>query len=270
MARYTILMTACINPNGMPFTYLQDVNEREEQYIKAINHYLEHTNFDIVFCNNSGEDISDKIKTNTKRFEYLTFQGNSFDHHLGKGYGEMIILKYALSHSQFIKNSDYIIKITGRLIVSNLIQSIYTTNLIWLFKKNKLYFTDINRDSKLIDSRCFIANKYFFERSIINGYKLNDFKEYYFEHLLFDEVNSFNMRNNVCLFYPNLAFLGISGSTGVRYRPEKKTLLQKLSSFRDYCKVLKMEEGLSKPRYFYLSIISLFIRIVKIFVRRLS
>lgn len=269
MARYTILLTACINPNGMSFTFLQDVAEREKQYIQAINYYLEHTKYNVVFCNNSGEDISRKIKTKTNRFECLTFHGNGYDRNLGKGYGEMLILKYVLSHSQFIRKSDYIIKITGRLIVTNIIQSIYTTNLIWLFLKSKIYFTAINRDKKLIDSRCFIADKYFYESCITNGYKLNDTNGYYFEHLLFDEVNNLNLQNKVCLFYPNLKFLGMSGSTGVFYMPEEKTYLQKLIDLREYCEILKKNGNLSIFRFFYLSVMSFSVRIIKSVVRRI-
>jgi len=253
----------------MSFTFLQDVVERENQYIEAINYYLEHTKYNVVFCNNSGEDISGKIKIKTNRFECLAFQGNGYDRDLGKGYGEMLILKYALCNSQFIKKSDYIIKITGRLIVPNLIQSIHTTNLIWPFVKSKIYFTAINRDLKLIDSRCFIADKYFFESYILNGNKLNDTNGYYFEHLLFDRVNDLQMQDKLCLFYPTLTFSGISGSTGIEYKAEKKKLNDNLSDLRNYCQNQKKIHELSRLQYIYLSIISVFIRIVKAFVRRI-
>lgn len=269
MARYTILLTACINPNGMSFTFLQDVVEREKQYIKAINYYLEHTKYNVVFCNNSGEDISGKIKSKTNRFECLAFYGNDYDRELGKGYGEMLILKYALANSQFIKKTDYIIKITGRLIVPNLIQSIRTTNLIWLFMKGKIYFSAINRKLKIIDSRCLIAHKYFFEELILSAEELNDTKGYYFEHLLFDMIFRLDLQLKICLFYPTLKFSGISGSTGVEYYSDDKSLYEQLLDLREHCQTLKKMKNLSNFRYFYLSNISLIVRVNKAFVKRL-
>lgn len=37
---YILLLTACINPDGMPFTCLADVGVRKKQYIEALNFYL--------------------------------------------------------------------------------------------------------------------------------------------------------------------------------------------------------------------------------------
>ena len=34
---YILLLTACINPDGMPFTCLADVGVRKKQYIEALN-----------------------------------------------------------------------------------------------------------------------------------------------------------------------------------------------------------------------------------------
>lgn len=40
---YILLLTACINPDGMPFTCLADVGVRKKQYIEALNFYLKNT-----------------------------------------------------------------------------------------------------------------------------------------------------------------------------------------------------------------------------------
>lgn len=55
---YILLLTACINPDGMPFTCLADVGVRKKQYIEALNFYLKNTTRKIVFVENSGTDIS--------------------------------------------------------------------------------------------------------------------------------------------------------------------------------------------------------------------
>lgn len=54
---YILLLTACINPDGMPFTCLADVGVRKKQYIEALNFYLKNTTRKIVFVENSGTDM---------------------------------------------------------------------------------------------------------------------------------------------------------------------------------------------------------------------
>lgn len=117
-----ILLSACINPSGMPFTMLQDCNIRKNQYIKAINWYLVHTTFPIVFVENSGIYIGDSFNEyiESNRIEFITFNGNNYDKSLGKGYGEALIIEEAIEKSKLLSNCDNIVKITGRLIIKNI------------------------------------------------------------------------------------------------------------------------------------------------------
>lgn len=114
-----LLLTATIDPGGMTFTALQDAEIRKRQYLDAIAYYLDNTSYKIVFCENTGNDISQEI-TPSQRIEYLTFNGNNYDKSIGKSLGEALILQHAIRHSKFISNSDYIIKITGRVKITNL------------------------------------------------------------------------------------------------------------------------------------------------------
>ena len=96
--KFVILLTGCINPNGMKYTALQDPKEREKQYIEAIGFYLRKTSLPIVFCENTNyipfaNYFSEHKKSG--RFEYLTFDGNSYDKNKGKGFGEALIVDYA-------------------------------------------------------------------------------------------------------------------------------------------------------------------------------
>ena len=98
---YILLLTACINPDGMPFTCLADVGVRKKQYIEALNFYLKNTTRKIVFVENSGTDISSSFKDFQHRIEFLCFDGNlCFDKRKGKGYGEALILEYAMAKSE--------------------------------------------------------------------------------------------------------------------------------------------------------------------------
>lgn len=119
-----ILLTACVSPGGMSDTLLQDPTIRSEQYKQALDFYLKETDLPIVFCENTMYDMSRDYKQyiDSGRLEYLTFDGNNYDKKKGKGYGEALILHYAICQSSIINHSKYIIKITGRLVISNINQ----------------------------------------------------------------------------------------------------------------------------------------------------
>lgn len=127
-----ILLTACVNPNGMIFTALQDSNERQRQYEDALGYYLTQTDVPIVFVENTGCDFSSKYSEYIQqgRLEYITFQGNDYDKTLGKGYGEYIILMYADQHSSVLRHHHYVVKITGRIKVLNINKLLASK---WLF-----------------------------------------------------------------------------------------------------------------------------------------
>lgn len=119
-----LFLTACVTPNGMTFTVLQNPRIRLEQYLKSVTYYLTVTDFDILLVENSGHDFIPYFEkyVKNKRIEILSFEGNDYDKCLGKGYGEGVIIKYAFNHSSFIKSHNYIVKITGRHIVTNIEQ----------------------------------------------------------------------------------------------------------------------------------------------------
>lgn len=120
--RYVLLLTACVNPGGMPFTALTDTDQRLHQYLDALDFYLKETSLPIVFCENTGVDISSRYISAVRsgRLECLCFDGNHFDHAKGKGYGEALIMDYAFCHSQFLAHCEMVVKVTGRLKVENI------------------------------------------------------------------------------------------------------------------------------------------------------
>ena len=48
-----LLLTACINPNGMLYTTIQDTELRKKHYIESLFFYLTKTQYKIVFVENS-------------------------------------------------------------------------------------------------------------------------------------------------------------------------------------------------------------------------
>lgn len=183
-----ILMTACVDPKGMGFTILQDPRIRKSQYLEAIEFYLNETKYNIVFCENTGANLFDEIKSPEKhsRLEYLTFQGNDYKKSIGKSLGEAQIIKYAIQHSKFIKEKDYIIKITGRIKVLN-INEILSDNRRNTTAPNVVMTRfPVHR---LINTVCFIAPKEWMLHTVDKyASRINEEESYTLEKVFYDSI----------------------------------------------------------------------------------
>lgn len=183
--RICILLTATIDPKGVAFVKRNDPLVRKNDYINSIKMWREKTNYPIVFCENSGYDIGDieKIMKNdvNKESESLKFDGQDYPIELGKGYGELLIIKYAVQHSNLIKASDYVIKITGRYFIKN----IKKITSVLSYNKGVYVMADLKRNLTWADSRVF-AFKPSFILEYLSEFQdlLNDSKGFYSEHAL--------------------------------------------------------------------------------------
>lgn len=211
-----LLLTGCIDPDGMTYTALSSPEERQRQYVEAIRFYLARTHYPVVFAENSGTDISYLFSPEIKsgRMECLTFNGNRAKDR-GKGYGECEILAYALRHSRIIQDSSRqrITKITGRLKVMNIASvarwhSLLTTRMTTLFA--------INSNMSFPDSRLIIASKEFYQAFLTAKDSINDSQGYYFEHALIDTLIR-ERRFSWSPFFIMPQIQGMSGSTGQQY-----------------------------------------------------
>lgn len=215
--KLVILLSACINPNGMSYTALQDCNIRKSQYIEAIKWYLVHTTFPIVFVENSGIYIGDLFSEyiESNRIEFITFRGNDYNRSLGKGYGEALIIQKAIEDSKLLANCDNIIKITGRLIIKNI--KILTNKAD--SSKNRIMAFCGKKNNFACSSFFFIALRIFFENYFLKSiYKINDSKNLCFEHILYEEFVKWILDGNYYHeFYHYIDTIGISGSTGKKY-----------------------------------------------------
>ena len=176
-----LFLTGCINPNNITHTLLLDSDIRYKQYVEAIFFYLKETDLPILFVENSGVDISKEFNFNNNRIEILTFYGNVFERHLGKGFGEMEIIEYALKRSKKIKHSDFIFKITGRYKILNINSLI---NQYYQLKPQIQVLVDLRKSLSFSDSRFWGAEKDFFKRLIEYKDLVNDSRGFFFEHAL--------------------------------------------------------------------------------------
>jgi hypothetical protein len=217
-----LLLTGCVNPNGMDFTSLNDSKEREKQYLNSICYYLSKTKYPIVFVENSGTDLSlnfDKISKN--RLECLTFIGNN-NKKRGKGYGECEIIEYAFAHSNIIHSAHdkRIVKITGRHIVRN-INTIVNLHS-FLFCKNTTFFS-INSDLSFPDSRIILAQQDFYKCFLKKKKDIDDSQGFYFEHALLETIKSHpEYPYSPFIYMPDIE--GVSGTTGEKFERNQYTI----------------------------------------------
>lgn len=212
-----ILLTGCIDPAGMHFTNLQDIEVRKSQYIEAIQYYLQQTNCHILFVENSGIDISAEFNSNPDlgRLEFLTFKGNNFDKSLGKGYGEMMILDHATRNSVFFQRSAFMCKITGRYQIRNIKQLLAS----YVAEKKEIMVL-LGQQLNYSDSRIFFATPSFF-RDILLKYQdqVNDLKKSYFEHVLCKAVlEAVTLGYTYMPFKYKIRISGQSGTDGQFYK----------------------------------------------------
>jgi len=163
-----VLLTACINPGNINSVGRRDPNNRLNDYINSLKYWLRLPRImNIVFCENSGFDLSDiqeVIRISNpyhKKVEVLSFYGQPVHPEFGKGYGEMRIINYALEHSNIIiKESNMVMKVTGRLVVKNakaIASAISKTDGIDIF-------CDLRQNLTFADSRVFCATPRFLRK----------------------------------------------------------------------------------------------------------
>jgi hypothetical protein len=124
-----LLMTATITPpDNCPDLARNDPALRMRDYITALSFYLNvppQYCDRIIFAENSDtnlEPLKSILKSNhyNKQVEFISFpQGNNYPPKYGKGYGEMLLIDYAMDNSRILSKDDFIWKATGRLILNN-------------------------------------------------------------------------------------------------------------------------------------------------------
>lgn len=167
---FAMLLTSCIDPGKVCSVIRRDPAIRLNDYLQSLKYYLHlPTINNIVFCENSGYDLSDiqeMARLNNpyhKNFEVLSFYGQPNYPEYGKGYGEMRIIDHALNHSKIIQDSNMIMKVTGRLIIANageIAKAISKAEGVDIF-------CDLRRNLSTSDSRLFCATPSFLKNYFI-------------------------------------------------------------------------------------------------------
>ncbi len=221
---YALLITGCIDPNpGVPFLEIRSSADRRKQYMESLEYYIKKTNIrKIVYCDNSmaskNDEISILANQYSKEFEWLSFQGDNVNAvEQGKGYGEGEIIKYALNNSKLLQKANYLIKVTGRVIVRNI------DLLIAFMNTNRMYFC--RNTSTNVDTKFYGLPIEAYKKDFLNLYKeVNDKKGKYLENVFSDRILERQIDVYSFIVFPNAQ--GISGSTGKSYTLPLKTRIK--------------------------------------------
>ncbi len=182
-----ILLTACIAPGQISFLVRRDPYTRLEDYKRSLRLWLsQHEMTPLVFCENSGYDLTEireicgQGAVSNRPIEVLSFDGQHFPPHFGKGYGEMGIIEHALAQARTLQDCDLILKVTGRHYVQNsgaLIRQLQNLEAD--------IFCDLRFNLTFADSRVFCASVSFLKEYLLPQRKiLNDSNDISFEHVL--------------------------------------------------------------------------------------
>jgi hypothetical protein len=218
-ARVIVLLTACINSGQVVNVARRDPTFRLLDYTRALEKWLRVTDIDgIVFCENSGADLTPlkaltRGATSAPEVEFLSFHGQDFDPRLGKGFGEMRIIRHALDNSQLMIDSAFVVKVTGRFVVTNIesiVRAIRNTSGVELF-------CDLRANLTSADSRVFCAT-----RGFLNDYLLayhhvvNDSEGVFFENALARAAHRAMADGKRCAGLPHAhRMVGVAGTNGL-------------------------------------------------------
>ena len=224
MQNIVLLLTACINPQGMPNTILCNPTVRLKQYLNAIDFYLKNTDVNIVVVENTNYDLSKHFPA-SNRLEMLSFDGNNYNKQLGKGYGESLIIEYAFKNSEFIRESVAVCKITGRNIIPDISKRISDYS-----PKKDNVIAQIDPKRRFVVAKC-ICCPYIFWVDYFLPYKekIDDSKKYYFENLLFDAmINWISEKHGFSIVLRPIEIHGISGTSSQPIRMKKTDCIKSM------------------------------------------
>jgi hypothetical protein len=193
MPKPVVLLTATIFPEDMPFLKRADPVVREADYRWALKGWLDGTGYDtLIFCENSGaslnhlEEYARQVNRHKHRVIFLSAPKSPGARELGKGYGEMEIIQYALDNVPTIDPRQLIVKVTGRLRAANATRLLRRLELMQgdIFCSLRAKLTQADSRLFAITSEC--AREHFFPRKS----DISDHKARYIEHALGDAVHS--------------------------------------------------------------------------------
>jgi hypothetical protein len=173
----TILITTAIAaPANTPMLRMTDSNMRSITTKAALYFWAGQGQKDIVVCDATGTSVLNTyelaaVRTLGVNIEQLSYQQDcALLAQRGKGFAEGQLIKYAVEHSQLLRQNEYFFKCTGKMFCRNfpaiaeLIARNNIGNMFWRLFENALV------ERNLVDARFFYTSTADFKRLILPAY----------------------------------------------------------------------------------------------------
>ena len=127
--KITILLTSTVHVQNKNTIFQINKNSRINTYLKSVKKWLDNTTLNIVLVENSGylfPELNEYLIKYKDRFEIISFKekslqnANYLKYNKSKGASEIFAINYAYYNSKLLKNSIFIITITGRYFIKEL------------------------------------------------------------------------------------------------------------------------------------------------------
>lgn len=218
---YPILLTSSIIAHDRGVK-LQDEESRLYHVLNSVEKWLRiNPSLSIVICDGSYYDMNNILNRRFphSKIEYLRFKNDPVKVGLfGRGYGEGEIIRYAINHSELIKNAGGFSKCTAKLWVDNYWNCLHNWNEKFLCKG---VFLDAFSPFKPtlfhhIDTRFYIVNTSFYRDYFIDAhYDINVESGHGLEECFRDIWLNKDIKHAMFLTYPVIQ--GVGGGTGMYY-----------------------------------------------------
>jgi hypothetical protein len=204
---FVLCLTSSIDPKGMPGVTRPDPLAREADYAGCLRFYSEQYPDvrRIVFVENSGwpldrlQKIAAEHNPHGKEFEFLSFECNDFPRHLGKGYGEFLLMDKAFDQSRLIAGAKFVGKLTGRNYLLNLSKILEKTSrpfeMLCDLRDHGIYeMLRIPYNGRHCDTRFLVFTPEFYRRNVYGRYRevdesVDKLVEYLFYRIAKDPAN---------------------------------------------------------------------------------
>ncbi len=206
MPDIVICLTGTIVPNASHVAR-NDVQQRAGDYIGAIEFYLNHTEFPIIFAENSDYDIEADgrfgkfMRMSRFRIMRIAPHPNVIK---GKGFQEFYMLDRVV---ESLPENTLLMKITGRYTVRNIagIASQLTEGIT----------IDLHRKMKIAITGLFAVSAAVYRKHITGIFaEADDSKGRFIEHVLYDRIHTTDLLSHCALLPANPQYEGVSGSHG--------------------------------------------------------
>ncbi len=204
--RQCLIITATIQPNSVMVAQ-NDVQVRKEEYLKALQFYIQHYQSPIYFIENSNfnfkEDADFQAIFGTRKVNLIQYP-SSTEFEKGKGYQEFEILDQTIQ--KLTNEFDEFIKVSGRYIVTNFDE--------FKAQKNNGIVMDRHKKRKVAITSFFSCRFKEYHDYIAGSYKdVNDAAGIFIEHVVYQRLKNINP-TKIDLLVKNPVYEGVSGSYG--------------------------------------------------------